>query len=172
MAEALGGKADTGLGLGASSYRSAIRRFLARRAGTASDLDDLVQEVFARLFRREAAGPVQNREGYLFEIAANLIIERGRRDDAQRGALGVQVELQPHDAADTLDPERELLGREACREAAAALRELPVRARTVFVLNRFEDMTAAEISRRLGVSVSTVEKDMVRAVAHLRARLA
>ena len=53
-----------------------------------------------------------------------------------------------------------------------ALQELPERARTIFVLNRFEELSAAEIARRLGVSVSTVEKDMMRAIAHLKARLA
>ena len=172
MAGAFGTKADAVPSPTIAAYAKAIRSFLARRIAMGADLDDLVQEVFARLVRREAAGPVQNREGYLFEIAANLLVERRRREDVRREAIGVQVELQPHDAADAIDPERALLGREACREAVAALNELPARTRTVFVLNRFEDMTAREIARRLGVSASTVEKEMARAIAHLRARLA
>jgi len=49
-----------------------------------------------------------------------------------------------------------------------ALRELPTRVRAVFVLARFEELKAPEIASRLGVSISTVEKDMRRAVAHLR----
>jgi RNA polymerase sigma-70 factor (ECF subfamily) len=67
-----------------------------------------------------------------------------------------------------LTPERILLGKEACERILVALRELPTRVRAVFVLARFEELKAPEIANRLGVSISTVEKDMRRAVAHLR----
>ena len=75
-------------------------------------------------------------------------------------------------AVEDFSPERILLGREAYARMVEALQELPERARTIFVLNRFEELSAGEIARRLGVSVSTVEKDMMRAIAHLKARLA
>src|SRR5690606_39520721 len=67
--------------------------------------------------------------------------------------------------------ERIHAGRQAWGLLEAALRELPARVRNVFVLNRFEELSGVEIARRLGVSVSTVEKDLTRALLHLRERL-
>ena len=61
--------------------------------------------------------------------------------------------------------------RQACAQIELYLRELPERVRSVFVLNRFEELTGVEIARRLGVSVSTVEKDMIRAIMHLKGKL-
>ena len=54
-------------------------------------------------------------------------------------------------------------GREALSEVGAALLELPERTRQVFVLRRLEDMSFREIALRLGLSVSAVEKHMLRA---------
>ncbi len=68
-------------------------------------------------------------------------------------------------------PERILLGREAYTQMLAALYELPERTRTVFILSRFEDVRGPEIARRVGVSISAVEKHIMRALAHLRARV-
>ena len=68
-------------------------------------------------------------------------------------------------------PERIHLARQACAQVELSLRELPERVRSVFVLNRFEELTGNQIARRLGVSVSTVEKDMIRAILHLKERL-
>ncbi|MDI1296884.1 MAG: sigma-70 family RNA polymerase sigma factor, partial [bacterium] len=68
-----------------------------------------------------------------------------------------------------IGPDRILAGREALKTALAALERLPERTRTIFVLRRLEGMRYLEIARRLGLSVSAVEKHMVRAVAHLAA---
>ena len=51
-----------------------------------------------------------------------------------------------------------------------ALHELPERTRVVFALHRFEEMSYAQIARRLQVSVSAIEKHMIKALAHLARR--
>lgn len=55
--------------------------------------------------------------------------------------------------------------------ALAALNELPERTRRVFVLVRFEEMSYKLVAQRLGVSVSAVEKHVMKALRHLNARL-
>lgn len=152
-------------------YEPAIRRFFARRLSVQADIDDLTQELFARLLKRSALDSIDNAEGYLFQAAANMLHERARREARHRT-----------DAYDPLDPvftgnheerspERVLLGREAYARMVQALQELPERSRTIFLLNRYEELSGTEIARRLGLSVSAVEKHMMRAIAHLRARL-
>ena len=154
-------------------YGPAVRRFFSRRLRDGADVEDLTQEVFARLLRRATIGDITNIEGYLFHTAANLLRERARRAARRPGEEALadfdnDLALSHED----FSPERILLGREAYARMVEALQELPERARTIFVLNRFEELTASEIAKRLGVSISTVEKDMMRAIAHLKARLA
>ena len=152
-------------------YSQAVRRFFSRRLRDGADVEDLTQEVFARLLKRAELGEIANIEGYLFHTAANLLRERARKAARRPGDdPGLDPDLT--ESVEDFSPERILLGREAYARMVEALQELPERARTIFVLNRFEELSAAQIARRLGVSVSTVEKDMMRAIAHLKARLA
>lgn len=152
-------------------FRPALRGYFARRVRSSAEADDLTQEVIARILRRARTGPIENVEGYIFQAAANLLREQGRQAAMRKAAPAVNLgaELLGGDEAQT--PERILLGRDACQRLLESLYELPDRTRAVFILNRFEDMKAAEIARRLGVSVSAVEKHMMRALAHLRAGL-
>ncbi len=58
-------------------YGSALRHFFQRRIGDRrAEVDDLVQEVFVRLFNRRGREPIDNLTGYVFQIAANLLRER------------------------------------------------------------------------------------------------
>lgn len=164
--------ADTQMTAGLSArYGDSIRRYFARRLRGSPDIDDLAQEVFVRLLKRTRIDDIGNIQGYLFQIAANLLRERGRQRFQRR--LDSQESFNEDSAAarEERSPERILMGKEACELLIRALQELPERTRAIFILNRYEDLAGVEIARRLGVSVSTVEKDMMRAIAHLRARL-
>lgn len=150
----------------------AVRKFFVRRVASRAEAEDLTQEVFARLLgRTDASEPVVNIEGYLFQIASNLLRSRARQDGRRRALDDDALDQDWTRGNEEFPPERILLGREACREVVTALEELPERVRIVFVLNRFEELSGFEIARRLNVSVSTVEKSMIRALAHLRERL-
>lgn len=155
----------------ADRYRSAVLAFFNRRLTDRQEAEDLTQEVFTSLLRRAELETIDNVEGYIFQVAANLLRYRGRLAGRRPDLRGGDYEAAVARLSDDLSPERIALGREACALATQALQELPERARTIFVLNRFEDMTGREIAIRLGVSVSTVEKDMIKAVAFLRDRL-
>mgnify|MGYP001809968525 CR=1 FL=1 len=61
-------------------------------------------------------------------------------------------------------PERNAAAREEMGSLLDALRSLPERTQRAFLLNRLDGLTYAEIARTLGVSVSTVEKDIIRAL--------
>jgi RNA polymerase sigma-70 factor (ECF subfamily) len=58
---------------------------------------------------------------------------------------------------------------ESLQTAIAALQKLPERTRDIFVLRRIEGHAYRDIASKYGISVSAVEKHMVRAVQHLAA---
>jgi len=147
-------------------YGAPLLAYFSKRLRGSGDPDDLVQEVFVRLARRGDIGNIRQLEGYIFQTAANILRDRARRRSARREDDHVSFVEEIHGNED-LSPERVLLGREAAHEMLAALRELPPRTRAIFVLRRLEGCRYAEIAGRLGISASSVEKHMAKALAHL-----
>lgn len=152
-------------------HRAALRSYFQRRLGNDADVEDLVQEVFVRLLNRQPRNTIDNLNGYIFQIAANLLRERGRSLARRRGIGAPLLSAGLLEGDADFSPERIHAARQACAQIEMQLRELPERVRSVFILNRFEELTGKEIARHLGISVSTVEKDMIRAILHLKERL-
>ena len=160
---------DSALADSGARFTPALRAFFSRRAPV-SDVEDLVQEVLLRIQKRKPAPIVNNVEGYLFEVAANVLIDRSRRDRTRRRSD--HCELQDfHHPVDEMSPERVLQGREQIARVLATLEALPERTRRVFILVRFEEMSYKLVAQRLGISVSAVEKHVMKALRQLHARL-
>lgn len=149
-------------------YRPALMAFFMRRAASHSDAEDMTQELFAKLAVAET-GAMDNADAYIFQMAANLLRDRGRREKVRanyRASIHAgSVDLEP------LDPARVLLGRESLGEVSDALRELPERTRAIFLLFRLEGMKQSELAALYGVSVSAVQKHIFKAMTHLTKRV-
>ncbi len=150
--------------------RPALLRYFERRGVAASDVEDAAQEVFAHLARRDGVAAIERLDAYLFETAANVAIDYHRRGATRRVGAHDAYDEAVH-ALEDFSPERVYCGREELSGLLRGLRELPERTRNVFILARLENLKQAEIARRLGVSLSGVEKHLARAVAHLSDRL-
>jgi RNA polymerase sigma-70 factor (ECF subfamily) len=142
--------------------------YFRRRLRDDSDVEDLVQDVFARIVTRDSTEPIANLGGYVVKIASSVIADRARRRAVRHSDSHVPFDPDFH-ASEEIDPERVLGGKEDLNAAVAALLSLPERTRTVFVLRRLEGYSYREIAAHLGISVSAVEKHLVRALQHLSA---
>jgi RNA polymerase sigma factor (sigma-70 family) len=153
----------------AQSYRQPLLRFFTRRGLSREAAEDCAQEVFVRL--AQAAGPgVDNPEAYLFQTARHLLIDRARRAGVRREGLHDPIaDLQL--VSPEGSPSRILEGREALELAARALRELPERTRNIFLLNRLDGLTYTQLAARYAVNVKVIEREMGKALSHLRQRL-
>ncbi|HEX6859576.1 MAG TPA: RNA polymerase sigma factor [Caulobacteraceae bacterium] len=146
-------------------YGPALRRHFAKR-GAAQDADDLVQEVFLRLQASAGRTSIDNVERYLFRIANNVLVSR-HRHRAVRDRAGHDLPPEVLDWIDDLSPERVMMGRQAMAQFVVGLRTMAPRAREAFLFHRFEEMTYPAIARQMGISVSAVEKLIIRALEHL-----
>lgn len=145
-------------------YEPALRRYFRRKV-SASDADDLVQEVFMSLQVRTASDePIDNIEGYIFRTAANVVARRHRRRTWDWGEHDV---LDGHDPGDEVSPERVLLDKEALSRVLAAMQTLPPRCSEAFMLHRFEEMTYAAIAVRMRISKKAVEHLIQRALRRI-----
>lgn len=152
------------------AYVPHLRRYFSKRAA-ADKIDDLVQEVCVRLQALADSPPIEHLDRYLFTVAASVLTDQARRRAVRHEAAHEELE-ERHHPAEELTPERILLDREALERVVAAIAELPERTRDVFVLHRFEEMSCSSIALQLGISVSAVEKHVMKALRMLHGRLA
>ena len=153
----------------AQEYRPALRRYFAKRARQPADVEDLVQEVLLRLAVRGDWDSIGQPEAYLMRTATNVWRDYLRKKET-RAQDGHEEFTEGHLWAEHGPPD-EVEGIESVDAILRALAELPDRTHQVFVLCRVEGIRQKSVARRLGVSVSAVEKHMIKAIAHLAASL-
>ena len=150
----------------AGPVRHWLTRYFRRRVRNDAEIDDMVQDVFTRMVARDSAEPVEHLGGYILRTASSVLADRARRRFSQASEQHVAFDSELH-GEDEVDPERLLGGEQELQAATTALLCLPERTRTVFILRRLEGQKFRDIAAHLGISVSAVEKHMLRAIQHL-----
>ena len=151
-------------------HEPALRRWLRERLSLVpADVDDIVQESYARLAAMEAVDHVTEPRAYLFTVARSLVQQQLRR--RQVVAIETMAELdglgaEAPQASASCSREEATRSGEACGASAPSpsSSELPARCRQVFRLRRIEGLSQREVAERLRISESTVEKHMIRAL--------
>ncbi|MDQ0839340.1 RNA polymerase sigma factor [Sphingomonas faeni] len=157
---------DAGRGHGDAELRTMLVVFFRRRGEPPQEVDDLVQEVLLRLSSRRSPHEMENLAGYAIRTAESVLVDRSRRRSVRHHHDHVEFDAE-RDADQAIGPDRIVASRQELAVVVAALSALPERTRTIFVLRRLEGMRYRDIADRLGLSISAVEKHMVRASLHL-----
>lgn len=145
--------------------RSALTAFFARRTGNRTEAEDLTQDVFYRLARSDAASS-QLPDAYIFQIAANLLRDKARRDKV-RADYGFAKSLEDYVGIDIIDPFVIASNRQDLRLLARMITQLPDKTRRIFTLYRLENIDKPAIAASFGLSVRMVEIHIQRALAVL-----
>ena len=131
-----------------------------------SDVEDLLQDIYVRVYEAAQKELPDNTKAYLFQTARNLIANRVRDRRvvpmdavADLDALGVAI--------DTLGPDRTVMAREELRRLQVALDRLPPRCRQAVVLAYVEGLTGQEIAERMGITKFTVSEHLSNGVRQL-----
>lgn len=148
-------------------HEADLRAYLRRSFPGLSDIDDLVQETYARVFRAWSAGKVNEARPYLFTTARNAACDVFRRSRiisfaglAESDGLSV-VEEKPA-CNEALDHAQNLA---LLRDAIAAL---PPRCRQVLTLCKLHGLPHRAVAEQLGISEHTVNAQV--AIGVLRCR--
>ncbi len=145
-------------------YYERLFRFVWRRIEDSDGAKDLMQTLFIRLWQnRERLDASQKLKPYLYQIAANLIIDFFRQKGQAQTLALEELQTDPNE-----EPEQSFELEEAIDNAVAALPEPLLE---VYKLSRYRGLKNAEIARQLGISIKTVESRMTKAFDFLRGRL-
>lgn len=152
-------------------FRPALMSFFLRRIHNFQEAEDLTQDVILRISERAASIDASRPDAYVFQIAANVLRDHWRRSRV-RNAYETETLAVRGNWMDELDPERVMQSRQSLATVAGAIRAMPERTRTIFMLFRLEKMKQREIADLLGLSIRTVEQHVMRASLMLRDTLA
>jgi RNA polymerase sigma-70 factor (ECF subfamily) len=150
-------------------YRRKIYSYAFHLSGDSAQADELVQEVFLKVWlHRDKIPHVLRFDNYLFTIARNQVLDMLKK-------MAKEAEFRKQ-IVGLLDPEAnpvedQLLSRENELRLQQALDQLPPRQRLIFTLSRHQGMKHDEIADQLQISRHTVKTHLVQALKTLRSVL-
>lgn len=140
-----------------------LRAWLRHRPVVDLEIDDIVQEAYARLAALETVENIRQPRNYLFQTAYSIIVSHVRRSKVIR--LQAVSDLSQLDvASNEASPEQRVEAREELRQIAEFIASLPDVCRSVFILRRIEEVSQRDVALRLGLTENVVEHQMARAI--------
>ncbi len=143
-------------------HEPALRAWLGRRRIAGLEVDDIVQETYARLITVESVDGIGNIKNYMFQTAYSVLVSHVRRSKIV--AFETVSDLEQLGATRDGSPEDQVIDRDELNRLARAVAALPGKIRDVFVLRRINGLSQRDVARELGLSESTVEKHMSRGI--------
>jgi|SRR5579883_1944601 len=144
-------------------HESALRSYLRGRFPSLPDIDDLVQESYARLIRAKQTGRIAYVKAFLFTTARNAALDLFRRRqvvtiDAIGDLTALPISVEGPDAGEAVSKQQEL------DLLADAVRALPERCRQVLTLRLLYGLSQKEIAAELKISEHTVKAQLAKGV--------
>ncbi|MDE6542096.1 MAG: RNA polymerase sigma-70 factor [Muribaculaceae bacterium] len=135
--------------------------YALRIVGDTSAAEDIVQEAFISIWQSvgvEGAEAPANFKAYMYRAVRNGCISHLRQ---QKHPEELQPDLPQPDEAEIDTSERDA-------RIWQAVDALPERCREIFLMSKRDGLSNDEIAEELGLSVSTVKNQMVKAMSRLR----
>ncbi len=133
-----------------------VRRWLRRKAHSLSseDVDDLVQEGYARLWRTDFSA-IKDGRSYFYSIVHHVWQDQLRRSSV------VQIECIEDAGSIHVDeapgPEQHASARQQFERLVQIVQKLPRRRREVFEATQFSELSTRETARRMNIAEKTAE---------------
>lgn len=150
-------------------YYRKVYAFALSNFRNKEDAEEAVQDVFYNLWKdRAKLKELKDLEAWIFSICLNIIRKHFRRLALERKHIKAFTENYL-DAEYTTDIEVEY--RDLLVKTDEIIEKLPPRQKTIFLLSRKESLSNLEISRKLNISIRTVDNQLTRARAFLKESL-
>jgi RNA polymerase sigma-70 factor (ECF subfamily) len=142
-----------------------LRRYLARLLGNVSEAQDVAHDAYVRIYPTLGRNAAERPEALLFVTARRLAINRLKRREISPFS---NEAMDPDSASSAPGIQQQVMARQELAMLEQAIARLPEGCRAVLLLRKVEMLSHREIADRLGIAVSTVEKQHARALRLLR----
>ena len=145
-----------------------LQRVALRLLGNAEDAEDMVQEVYMKLWnKRDALPDVKDVEAYCVTLTKNMCIDRLRMAEVEKE----DVDEVPTMLAATDDVEAQVERRDAVEQVKQIIETLPEHQQQVITLRDMEDCSFEEIVEQTGLTAVNIRMLLSRARKTIRERL-
>ena len=144
-----------------------LQRVALRLLGNAEDAEDMVQEVYMKLWsKRDALPDVKDVEAYCVTLTKNMCIDRLRIAEADKA----DVDEVPIMLVATDDVEAQVERHDAVEQVKQIIETLPEHQQQVITLRDMEDCSFEEIAEQTGLTAVNVRMLLSRARRTIRER--
>jgi RNA polymerase sigma factor (sigma-70 family) len=143
-----------------------VRNSVYYKSGDMQAAEDITQEAFLKVWEMREKVRAETAGSLLFKISRNLFFNHFEHSKVALKFLDGYKGAGYADA-----PDFELEMRDFDTRLKESLAQLDEKHRTVFLMNRIDDMTYSQIAENLGLSVKAIEKRMSIAIAFLKNKL-
>jgi len=142
-------------------HETSLRSYLRHHFPTLPDIDDYVQESYARLIRAQQVGKISYIKAFLFTTARNAALDFFRRRkvvtiDQVDDLEGLHIMDDTPSVAEIVSKQQEL------ELLADAVKTLPHRCRQVLTLRLLYGLSHKEIAADIGISTHTVKAQLAK----------
>lgn len=149
-----------------SVHSKSLYNFAFYKTGNTAQSEDLVQEVFIKMWNNCAKVVFEKAKSFLFTVVNNLFLNQ-----VAHQKVVLSYNLIGRKETTNESPEFILEEKEFMDKLQNAISDLTDGQREVFLLNRIDKKTYKEISELLSISVKAVEKRMHLALKQLREKV-
>jgi RNA polymerase sigma-70 factor (family 1) len=150
-------------------YSSLIYPFIKNYTRTASDIEEVIQETFIRVWlNREQLHAIQNIKAWLYKIAARIYLNQVTKENREKEKLHRH---KAHFGDETRTPLQHLNNKELNKVVRLAVNKLSEQKRKVFTMSRDQGLKPSEIASKLQMPLSTVKNQLSLALKEIRQHL-
>jgi RNA polymerase sigma-70 factor (family 1) len=143
-----------------------IKNFIYYKTSDIELAEDIAQETFLKVWEKRDTVKKETIKPFLYTIANNIFINKIQQNKVNFKFVNSQKSKNHVES-----PEYELEMKEFDKKLQNTLSMLSEKNRVVFLMNRIDGMTYAEIAKNIGISVKAVEKRMQNSLAYLRKQI-
>jgi len=148
-----------------SRYKGPLALSMSRLIKSREDIEELLQELFLRVWKNRENLDPERYLGYLYKIAQNLVYDRLRKAAREKR---LSVDYFAHIIEAYSHIEEGIFDKELLAVLQRGIQQLPEQRRRVFELCKIEGKSYEEVSQLLSISVATVNSHITNANASIK----
>ena len=137
-------------------------------SGSSIDPENIAQAAFIKFAELEDNEKISNPRGFLYAAARNCAFDQFRREKVRLAHKEGVKHVYKQEIDDHLSPENILSRRQHVRLMANSVKKLPKIQRTVLLLHRLDKLTYTQIANKMGLSETTIRRNVAKAVEYIR----